>query len=105
MKLRIVTLTAVAWLSGCAASSYCLGEQEYQRAPSVPEFKPVAGLKVPQSEGALRIPPAPANTVPYGEIRTDEDGDEVVQCLDKPPELPPVSPEAPATPTDGKPAA
>ncbi len=100
MQARFAFLIPLLALGGCAASSYCEGLQPYQRASSVPAVQPVDGLKPPQSERALRIPPAPANSVPYGEIRKDEDGDEVAHCLDKPPELPPLPPEpaAPAAP-------
>jgi hypothetical protein len=93
MRPRIALLACVLVLGGCAAGSYCEGQQDYQRARSVPALKPAEGLKVPESGTALRIPPAPANPVPYGDVRKDEDGDTVVHCLDKPPELPPLAAE------------
>jgi uncharacterized lipoprotein len=93
MRLKLALLVPVLGLAGCAAGSYCEGQQDYQRARSVPAVKPAEGLKVPDSGRALRIPPAPARAVPYGEVVKDEDGDAVVRCLDKPPELPPLAPE------------
>jgi hypothetical protein len=108
MKLRIALLIPMLGLAGCAAGSYCDGQQDYQRARSVPALKPAEGLKVPESGSALRIPPAPANPVPYGEVQKDAEGDEVVRCLDKPPELPPLAaepePAAPATAPENKPS-
>ena len=87
-------------LAGCAANSYCLGEQAYQAAPSAPTLKTVEGVKLPDSASALTIPPAPPSAAPYGRTYTDEDGDEKVACLDKPPAMPalqaPAAPEAPA---------
>ena len=100
MNLKLAILIPAFLLGGCVAGSYCEGLQDYQRAKSVPPLQPADGLKVPESEGALRIPPAPANSVPYGEVGQDEDGDEIVRCLDKPPELPP----APAEPAPAAPA-
>ena len=99
MKLKIALLVPVMALAGCAASTYCEGEQDYQRARSVPAPQSAAVLQIPQSESALRIPPPPENSVPYGEEYVDEDGDEVVRCLDKPPEMP-----APKPLPDDKPA-
>jgi hypothetical protein len=106
MKPRFVILIPLLGLGGCAAGSYCEGQQDYQRARSVPVLQPAEGLRVPSSGNALRIPPAPENSVPYGEVGKDEDGDEFVSCLDKPPELPPqpervepAAPEAPAPAT------
>jgi hypothetical protein len=87
-------------LAGCAANSYCKGEQGYQKAASVPPLKPTAeGLKLPESPSSLRIPPPPANPVPYGETVKDADGDDMTMCLDRPPEMasnePPAQPVAP----------
>lgn len=103
MQARFAVPFLALALGGCAASSYCEGVQPYQRARSVPAVQPVDGLRVPPSESALRIPPEPANSVAYGEILKDEDGDDVVRCLDKPPELPELPPEpaAPAAPASG----
>jgi hypothetical protein len=108
MRLKLALLVPVLGLAGCAATSYCDGQQDYQRARSVPALKPAEGLKVPASGTALRIPPAPANPVPYGEVQKDAEGANVVRCLDKPPELPPLAaepePTAPATAPENKPS-
>jgi hypothetical protein len=89
MKLKLALLVPLLALGGCAANTYCEGQQDYQTARSVPAAQPAGALRIPESEGALRIPPPPDNAVPYGEAYLDEDGDEAVRCLDKPPEMPP----------------
>jgi hypothetical protein len=110
MKLARMTaaMAAALALSGCALSSYCEGEMDYQRAPSVPPLHTAEGLQLPESGSALRIPPPPANPVPYGEKYKDADGDDAVRCLDRPPELArpaePEAPAAPAAPAEGQPA-
>ena len=82
-------------LAGCAiGNSYCLGDQPYSHAPSVAALQPVEGLKVPQSGSTLKIPPAPANPVPFGQEVTDAKGKKVIECLDHPPPLPPQPDEA-----------
>lgn len=77
-----------ALLCGCASHSYCLGDQPYTHAKSVPPVQPVEGLKVPESNAALRIPPPPAETIPYGRKVKDAKGEEKVECLDRPPPMP-----------------
>ena len=106
MKLKIALLVPVLALGGCAASTYCEGEQDYQKARSVPAPQSAAVLQIPQSESALRIPPQPDNAIPYGEEYVDEDGDESVRCLDKPPEMPAPKPlpEEPPAAAEPKPA-
>lgn len=103
MKLKIAVLACVVGLGGCAASSYCEGQQDYQAARSVPAPQSAGALQIPQPESALRIPPPPANAVPYGEEYQDEDGDEAIRCLDKPPAMPPVVEPKPL-PEEQKPA-
>jgi len=83
-------------LCGCAGSR-CLGDQPYSHAPSIPPLKSAENLKVPESSSALKIPPAPANPVPFGEKVKNEKGDEEVQCLDKPPPMPPVTDAKPSS--------
>lgn len=96
---------APALLAGCAASSYCTGEQKYQKARSVPALQGVEGVTLPDSATALKIPPPPERAVAYGEVYTDEDGDEAVRCLDKPPAMPPVTaPVAAPAPAPAAPA-
>ena len=67
MKLKIVSLVPVLALAGCAASTYCEGEQHYQTARSLPAPQAAGTLHIPESGQALRIPPPPENSVPYGE--------------------------------------
>jgi len=101
LVIRSAVLLATLALGACAANSYCKGEQSYEKAPSVPPLKPVEGLALPDSPSALKVPPPPANPVAYGETVKDADGDEVVRCLDKPPDMPAPKPEAPSTPAPG----
>lgn len=104
-----LTLLPMLALAGCAASSYCEGEHAYQTAPSVPAVQSAEGLKFPESTAALKIPPAPANPVPYGQKVKMDDGDERTSCLDKPPMLVtptlPPEPPKPDTPAPAQPPA
>ena len=101
---NILALLPLLALGACAPGAYCEGQQDYQRARSVPVLQPADGLKVPESETALKIPPPPAKAVPFGQMAKDEDGDDIVVCLDKPPELPPLPPEPVAPPAAPAPA-
>jgi hypothetical protein len=93
----LALIPVLAAIAGCAPGAYCEGELTYQRAPSVPPVQGVEGLQPRDSASALKVPPPPANVVPYAEGYVDEDGDEAVRCLDKPPALPPQAlPPAPA---------
>ena len=101
---RLSALIPLLLLGGCAAGSYCEGEQDYQKEKSVPALQPADGLKVKESASALKIPPAPAEPVPYGEPYKDEDGDTATRCLDKPPDLPPAAEPKPEETPAEKPA-
>jgi len=98
----LLLLPALA-LSGCAVNSYCEGEQKYEQAKTLPPLRSVEGAQVPESPSALKIPPPPEQPVPFGQVAKDEDGDDMISCLDKPPEMaaPKPLPEEPAS----KPAA
>lgn len=100
---KILSVLPLLALSACAANTYCDGQQNYQKAKTAPPLQGVEGLKLPDSATALKIPPAPANPVAYGEHVKDAKGDDVVQCLDKPPEMPP-SPVVPPKAEEKKPA-
>ena len=106
--MRTLVLLPLLALAGCAVNSYCDGEQAYQKAPPLPPLQATEGVKLPESPAALKIPPAPQTAVAYGEHYQDEDGDDAVRCLDKPPAMPPlVEPkpaEAPAPVEAPKPA-
>ena len=94
MTMRFLLLLAVSLgLGACGANSYCLVPQKYERAETVPELKSIEGLEIPSSPSALRLPPQPAESVPFG--RKAEDGSGI--CLDKPPRfaLPAPAPAAP----------
>ena len=89
MKLKLLALVPIlAAAGGCAPAVYCEGDLVYQNAGSIPVVQPADGLQPRESASALKIPPAPATLVPYGETVVDADGDETVRCLDRPPELP-----------------
>jgi hypothetical protein len=96
--MRFLVLLAIFGLSGCATTSYCVDEQKYQEAKSVPPIKGTEAVRLPESHSALRIPPPPEKPVAFGEIYKDEDGDERVRCLETPPQIT-LPPPAPAAPT------
>ena|ERR1051326_7622868 len=85
--LRSVAAISVLLLASCASNRYCLGDQPYAHAPSVPPLQPVEGLKLPESSAALKIPPPSPNPVPFGQKIKDAKGEEVVECLDRPPPM------------------
>ena len=85
MKFILISLIGFFLLEGCA-SSRCKGELDYQKAYSLPEVE-VAGLKRPNPAGALVIPPAPAEIVPYGQLMIDPKTQKTkLECLDTPPQ-------------------
>jgi hypothetical protein len=85
-------------VTGCASNSYCLGKQPYENAEERPPLQSVGDLKLPDSPTALRVPPKPANPVPFGVANAKGDG----VCLDKPPAFTPSSPVVPAAPPKKK---
>jgi hypothetical protein len=89
----VVALGSLMLLGACGTNSYCLNEQDYQKARVVPELRSADGLTMPNSPSALRLPSPPANGEPFG--TEDEQGAGV--CLDKPPAM--AAPAAPAEPT------
>ncbi len=106
MLRSMLVAACVILLAGCA-SKRCLSDQPYAHAESVPTLKPVDGVKLPESTAALKIPPPPANPVPFGEKVKDAKGEEVVQCLDRPPPMPKPAEEPPAPeakPPEAKPS-
>ena len=93
MSRSILIAACAALVAGCASHSYCLGDQPYTHAKSVPPLQAADGLKVPESNAALKIPPPTASAVPYGRKVKDAKGDEKVECLDRPPPMPEQKPE------------
>ena len=92
--VQLLALSALAALaSGCATSSYCIGDLPYQQPTSIPSLESEGGPAIPVSQGALLIPPPRAEaSPPYGEVVVDDEGKKRASCLDKPPrlaELPP----------------
>lgn len=85
MMKPLLLAAATVLLSACGATKYCLSEQEYQKATLVSDLKPAEGLILPQSAGALRMPPKPADPVPFGVEAQDGTG----ICLDQPPRMTP----------------
>lgn len=101
-----VALTAMLLASGCATSRYCMGDQPYQQAVTIPALQGTPDLHLPESQAALRVPELAGDAIPYGRLVKDEDGDERALCLDSPPrlaELPPKDEEP--SPAKGEPAA
>lgn len=90
----LVVLGSVVLLSACGTNSYCLKEQDYQKARVVPELRSAEGLQMPNSPSALRLPPEPVGPEPFG--KPDAGGAGV--CLDKPPAM-----AQPATPAEASP--
>ena len=95
MKFVIVLAAVTALVSGCSTTARCSGEQDYQRAQTLPTPAPVADVKAPDSAAALKIPPPPARTVGYGEKVLDpkKPGKTKLECLDTPPAMPEPAPE------------
>lgn len=88
----LIVIVAVTLLAACAPNNYCLKEQKYAHAENRPPLTPVAGLSLPDSATALRIPPPPTAVVPFG--YRNEQGAGV--CLDKPPTMPAAPAAAPS---------
>ena len=80
----LIVIAATALLAACTPNSYCLKEQKYMHAENRPPLTPVAGLSLPDSATALRIPPPPTAVVPFGYRNQEGAG----VCLDKPPAMP-----------------
>ena len=91
----VIALGSLMLLSACGTNSYCLNEQDYQKARVVPELRSADGLTMPNSPSALRLPSAPGAGQPFGV--EDEEGAGV--CLDKPPAM-----AQPTAPAEAKPA-
>ena len=98
MTRLLLSAACAALLAGCAGNRYCIGDQPYSHATSVPPLQPTEGLKLPESSAALKIPPEPAEPVPFGTKTKGEKGKDIVECLDQPPRMP-----APAADTEQKP--
>lgn len=66
----------------------CESVQRYQEAETLETPSAVEGLTIPDSPTAMRIPAAPAESVPYGRKLTDPKTKETyTSCLDSPPRL------------------
>lgn len=87
-------LLAITLVSGCATSRYCMGEKPYQKAITIPALTGTPELHVPQSQAALRVPEVAGESLPYGRLVKDADGDDKALCLDSPPRLAELPPKA-----------
>lgn len=87
--LPVALLMATALLAACSNTRRCESEQAYQKAETLATPGAVPGLTVPESPSALRIPPAPASSEPFGKkVRDPADPDSTrYECLDMPPRL------------------
>lgn len=84
MKRLLLLVLAASVLAGCA-SGRCRGDTEYQQATSLPAA-PVEGLQSATSAGAMAVPPAPAQIVPYGRtVQVSGAAKPTLECLDMPP--------------------
>lgn len=90
MNKQIVLLVLLSGLvlGGCANKRYCLKKQSYEDAGSIPPLKSADGLQIPQSAGALVVPPPSAQQVPFGRLEKTANGAGKVECLDRPPPMP-----------------
>lgn len=90
MNMRIVLPLLVSGLvlGGCTNNRYCLKKQSYEDAGSIPPLKSADGLQIPQSAGALVVPPPSAQQVPFGREEKTANGAGKVECLDQPPPIP-----------------
>lgn len=76
-------------LGACATSNrYCLGEQPYSTAVSIPPLHPADGLQIPRIAGAFIVPPPVAHGEPFGKKVEGKDGKSSIVCLDQPPPIP-----------------
>ncbi|MBI2382980.1 MAG: hypothetical protein HYV18_02780 [Gammaproteobacteria bacterium] len=83
----LAAVFAAALASGCSSTSHCKGEQDYQKAQTVPPLAGVDGLKLPESPSPLRIPPKAESEVAFGEQYKTDNGKTRYRCLDIPPRL------------------
>ncbi len=91
MRIAIPLLLVSGFvLGGCANNRYCLEKQGYENAGSIPPLKSADGLQIPQSAGALVVPPPTASTqrIPFGRLEKTANGADKVECLDRPPPMP-----------------
>lgn len=101
MKFLHLGLVAAALaVGGCASGGRCAGEFEYQKAQTLEPIRGTDGVKAPESGSALKIPPAPAQPVPFAQRMADPDkpGKEKIMCLDVPPPMPAPAQPAPVEP-------
>ena len=84
MKPIVLLLLSAALLSGCATNR-CRGDVGYQQAVSLTEAQ-VEGLKPGTSAGAMAVPAAPAQIVPYArQVQAANQSRPELECLDAPP--------------------
>lgn len=89
--LLTLLFPALAGLSACSSTRHCERATAYQEAETVAPLQPVDGIQPPSSPSALRIPPPPAEIVPFAlrEEDPDKPGRTRVRCLDLPPAIAP----------------
>jgi len=87
LRIAVPVLLSALVLGGCASNRYCLEKQGYEDAGSIPPLKSADGLQIPQSAGALVVPPPPAQRVPFGHEEKTAKGAGKVECLDRPPPM------------------
>ncbi|MEC9360117.1 MAG: hypothetical protein VX836_19880 [Pseudomonadota bacterium] len=102
--LLAVALSALT-LTACSQTRYCTGEQNYQKARSLPPLQATQGLTIPDSQGALSVPEGRGTSGGFAETYVNAEGESEQRCLDMPPRLvgadPIATPMAPPPPEGG----
>jgi hypothetical protein len=90
IAVRLPLLVATLLLGACAAKSFCVQPQRYDHVASIPPMTATDGLNIPNSPTALKVPPPPAQDVPFGNRLVDptHPGKLEYACLDEPPPMP-----------------
>lgn len=87
--------TAIA-LSACQANRYCARPQAYESAPSIPPLVGSDTLRIPTTPTALKVPDAKGDSLTFGYGVPDpaHPGKSRIECLDRPPPIPPLADSA-----------
>jgi len=97
MKPMIQTLSVLlvlSALSACSANRYCARSQSYDRATSIPPLVGTDTLHVPTTTTALKVPESKvSDPLTFGYVTPDPErpGKTKVECLDRPPPIPPIA--------------
>ncbi len=89
----LAVLIAALSLPACTVNRYCSKPQPYETAPSIPALVGTDTLRVPTTSTALKVPEAKGDSLTFGYVTPDpaRPGKTKLECLDKPPPIPPVA--------------